>query len=546
MKALTFDICLLAPCLFTIPAGGDPSTEESRTYIPGSAVRGALVGLYTGTKHAADAQFRRLFLDGTVRVLNAYPLDKQGRRTLPTPLSWQRRKDPPSLVEGQPGEPADSASEITDFALPTAKPGTDIWKGVDAPYCTVTTKVQLVEPEFEVNLHNGREDRQRPTADGATLFQYTALAAAQRFGAAIVVADKNEALLDRLAGLLNAGTRLRMGRSQRAGYGLVEIQNVRRHPEHSDATPASSASGWFEQGAEPAELEGDGIVIVTLLSDTIVRDANGADAASLDAVVGVPYGDAYVKIGVVGGFNRTWNLPLPQAQAILAGSVFTYPASAQEAKGWRELMDKGVGERTAEGFGRIALNWQQELPTGSAGGQPHKQQTNEPDGSTGALADPSALPEADAAALRALAHRLLRTKMDAALIAAVGRLELQRGRAQNAQLSRLRTVVQRSLAGTAFADAVAENKLALLERHLKNLRQTGREQLISARVGSARFYDWLRNLAATPSGVWEVLGNQSTLELGGIVVEPTSEETIEYCLRLIDGVTRLALKKEAA
>jgi len=42
---------------------------------------------------AGNNEFRRLFLSGSTRFLNAYPRSKNGIRTLPTPLSWNSKKD---------------------------------------------------------------------------------------------------------------------------------------------------------------------------------------------------------------------------------------------------------------------------------------------------------------------------------------------------------------------------------------------------------------------------------------------------------------------
>ncbi|MCB0132978.1 MAG: hypothetical protein KDD78_19085, partial [Caldilineaceae bacterium] len=86
------DLHLLTPVLVTGPGGGDPNSEITLTYIPGSVVRGLFAGRYGGPKDAGADEFRRLFLDGSVRYLNGY-LVHDGQRTLPAPASWQMVKD---------------------------------------------------------------------------------------------------------------------------------------------------------------------------------------------------------------------------------------------------------------------------------------------------------------------------------------------------------------------------------------------------------------------------------------------------------------------
>lgn len=67
---------------------------------------------------------------------------------------------------------------------------------------------------------------------------------------------------------------------------------------------------------EPKQL------IVTLLSDTLLQDPEtGAYCTDLKAALGVEAEERFVRLHKVGGFNRKWNLPLPQAEAISAGPV---------------------------------------------------------------------------------------------------------------------------------------------------------------------------------------------------------------------------------
>ncbi|WP_054864388.1 hypothetical protein [Methanosarcina barkeri] len=67
MKALTFNIHLLEPLLVNDISGGDPNSAIGFEFIPGSVIRGALIGKYLQgkTKYSIDAEdteFRELFL----------------------------------------------------------------------------------------------------------------------------------------------------------------------------------------------------------------------------------------------------------------------------------------------------------------------------------------------------------------------------------------------------------------------------------------------------------------------------------------------------
>ncbi len=95
MKALTFKIHLIEPVLVNQLGGGDPNSAIGFEFIPGSSFRGAIIGKYLKGKQvdANDEDFQRLFLNGAVRFLNAYPLTKTNKRALPTPFSWHKDKD---------------------------------------------------------------------------------------------------------------------------------------------------------------------------------------------------------------------------------------------------------------------------------------------------------------------------------------------------------------------------------------------------------------------------------------------------------------------
>ncbi len=100
MQLITYDIELLEPLLAT-SLDGDPNSSVSYNMIPGSVLRGALIGGYGIQK--MDTETRRLFFDGTTQFLNAYPLAydeefEERHETHPLPLSLRKLKQEPSKV----------------------------------------------------------------------------------------------------------------------------------------------------------------------------------------------------------------------------------------------------------------------------------------------------------------------------------------------------------------------------------------------------------------------------------------------------------------
>jgi CRISPR-associated protein Csx10 len=520
MKALKFSITLIEPVLVMMPGAGDPNSADGLEYLPGSSLLGALAASYLQNSRvdALEQGFRHLFLSGKVKFLNAYPLSRYGERMLPTPVSWKTSSD---VAEGSvfdwsfyaPGNQQEKEAKWGEIARKN-------------PFCTLYVHLEgLPEVEFwnaaenaELAIHVFRQDRQKVTDEGSTVFRYKSLAAGISLGG-ILLSDDSQSL-DVLANLLGAQN-LRLGRSSQAGYGLVEISNI-----HLD-------ENWVEAGQ--AE---DDCLVVTLLSDALIRHPlTGAWTVDLTPLVGTQPKRAFVRPVVTGGFNRTWGLPLPQALAVGAGSVFIFPGEPglrSKLEGW---LLAGIGERTHEGFGRLALNWNtapelKMIKPGDLGSQlPLKLQ-----GESAKLA-------------RVLALRMFRRRLELKLTAAVIGLSIQ-NQPQNAQLSRLRTVVR---------EAMQRNSAAVVEIFLNGLKKTARDQYITARVANKTLLDWVQGIIADPLATlkYELKVTQAEVSsIGGVTLQIDKDKqgpaevdsyvqdlALEFTLRLLDGVLKNAVKK---
>ncbi|MFN3983739.1 MAG: hypothetical protein ACK4SA_25500, partial [Caldilinea sp.] len=310
--------------------------------------------------------FRRLFLDGGVRYLNAYPALSNGTRMLPTPSSWRIPKD-------------GDKTKITDFAALGSAESPDktqtTWTAPEGAFCALFAErdeetqairraiAQTCTPLQTISIHTARADRQKVTED-ATVFRYDALAAGQTFASAILADDPADLL--ECQRLLSQDERARLGRSQNTGYGLVQISYPPDETGEPQTAPRQNWREWQPPVADAMESDPKPTrLVVTLLSDAIVRDPlTGAETDDITAALYAPDEpsikptDAFVRTEVVGGFNRRWNLPLPQATAIGAGSVFVFDYDETLERRLERLVEQGIGERRAEGFGRIAVNWQ--------------------------------------------------------------------------------------------------------------------------------------------------------------------------------------------
>lgn len=509
MKALTFQIRTLQPVLITRPGAGEENSATSYDYIPGSVLRGLLIIRYLQKNSIADAagdsNCRRLFFDGTVVFLNAYPTHRLGGRTLPKPLSWMVGKEE-QTVDGaiihdfavEPKEDEDSLVELK---------GTFCWRTQDDED---EPKVEIFETFKYVGIHNASEDRDVKRKGDSTVYRYEAIAPGQLFSGAILSDNVND--LQILKELLEEKTEAHIGGSRSAGYGLIRFE------------PPQIKEEWreYELDAKP----GEGIVIITLLSDAILRDPQtGGFTTNLSAVLGLEHLRAFTRTRVVGGFNRKWGLPLIQAPALQAGSTFVYNASEVETSRLQQMVKEGLGERRVDGFGRIAVNWhtREELIRKiiqSASKLP-----------TVTLSEPSQL------LAKQMAERRLRKLLDRKLMEVLTTISISNQEAiSTTQLSRLRQVILRAWQECSFQSIIT---------HLNNLKKSARVQFERARVGNKRLSEWLRE-GIENGRLWQDHLQPQKEEIpsvAGIKAEITDPIRVEYTVRLLDALLQRTIKE---
>lgn len=336
--ALTFHITLETPALFSA-LEGEPNSAVSYPYIPGSTLRGMAVGAWlreNNTLILEDKTVQDLFFNGSVRWLNAYPLieDKRG---LPVPLSWFVKKYPESDEK---------------HTLSLGKPQVGKAKNPNGFFHLTNGLVKLVEPQRSIKIHVQR-DRDFGRAikrdddvegTGGTVYRYDALAAGQTFGAAVLCETPEQA--EQLKTLIEANPQAALGGARTAGYGRVKLS-------HFDV------KNW----QETPELKGtEGTLQITLLSDVLLRNDYGQPCADVPTLLSAlnmksaSVQEAYIAQDIVGGFNRKWGLPLPQTPALKKGSVLILKGMFDADK-LNALSETGIGERRAEGYGRLGFEW---------------------------------------------------------------------------------------------------------------------------------------------------------------------------------------------
>lgn len=534
MRVIEYEIELLEPVLVG-RLDEDENTASSLDYLPGSMLRGAIIGKYMreqGLKEidAGEPEKRRLFFDGTTRYLNAYPMVLE-RRSLPVPFSWYQEKG--------------KEDKAYDFSLSKSKYEKQ-WVKIPIPFCVPNDmdddddKVYFIQPEQRLCIHIARNRRKGtaykktynlPGQDMGALFRYSALAEGQCFKGAIICDDDVD--VDLFKELIQG--EMFIGKSSRAGYGRIKFGNVR----------ITCGLDWREV---PMQLESVGNKICfTLASDALIRDDQGQFSLSpIDLIktieerlgVSLELEASYLREQLSGGFNRKWGLPLPQAQAFAMGSIFVcnkLDCDFQELKNKIEKLEAtGIGIRRIDGYGRVLVNW-----LGKDEFEVEKQSATEP--------DPVFLKKGTYAhdLAKQMLNRMAQKNLDRGVIGKANKIKIKSASTNKNQLSRLRLVIREVLYSTSkeqgpdlskvrdFIDKECERKTArkfyeatLLDRQTLNIWINSQLERVD--------YDSWRNFFG------DILQNKS---IGNVEIEYPKPMRKEYLLKYIDAVIARVMRE---
>ena len=544
MKTITFHITALQPLLLT-SLQGDPNSSVSFSYIPGSVLRGALIWRYcqtSGKKLDLDnATIRRWFFDGNTRYLHAYPKIND-LRSLPMPRTLVLNKDDRLPEDDETERPSQT---IYDRSIATPENMALVsltgFMNRDQQGDLWSTNTSML-----VNIHNQRDRPRGRGVEGAgAVFRYEAIAPQQDFVAAIICDHDDDA--QQIAALIPE--RLWLGGSRSAGYGAVQISKIdiintwneilSYEAEQDEEKKADYTHAFDERSSQQ--------LTITLTSDMIIRNDHGTYSnepphQKLSQLLGVTLtlDESKTALGatLLGGFNRTWGLPLQQIPALTAGSVLTYTCDKiPSSTAIKNLETIGIGERRVEGFGRLLCNML--LPAATHILHVVEQETDEKRGLSDPSANESILSKELDLESKELAHvmarRLLIERLDHHLIelTRLNQIDSAKNLISNTQLSRLRIIARRTL-GSGHLDVV--------QQFLDTLPANAREQFTRARVGYQSLDAWIREHLTPIATDWD--GNkQLQIDIAGEQVEPDHTMKNDFNARLLMSISRMKVKE---
>lgn len=327
---------------------------ETLDFVSGSR----LLPIVTRALRALKPDIDREVFAGGLRV-SAATVEVDGEAGVPVPRCLVRPKGEPGL-----GARDESRSRVRNlfaepWSLDVPAKEQQGWIG-DAPAGTLP---RLVQVPLRASTHATIDDAsQRPTAAVGGVFTLEAIDAGVRLrgevrvrdGLARELAERDREWWRRLAGTVT------LGRSKKDDYGLAELSIGAPEPVPVRAAPNS-------RGRE---------IVLWLVSDALLFDDNLRPATGVEAVLrevssrlGVAVSvrrperaddrrrHAFARVRRTESWQTRWNLPRPSLVGIAGGSVFALVAERDLTAAELEKLEiEGIGERRAEGFGRVRVN----------------------------------------------------------------------------------------------------------------------------------------------------------------------------------------------
>lgn len=310
------------------------NSEDTMEYIPGTAIRGAYICKYICNKKIDDINqgiHREKLLNGGIKFLNAYPKFGENR-SIPLPKAYFAAKEQLKSLSGEI-----PLSLGLDVKL---DPGYEKVRECEFVGYDEKRYFKIRIPKTS-NLHLNKIDN--------ILFRYESIKEGQVFQGIIKV--ENDEYIDEIIELFENKI-VYLGGSKGSGYGKCKLKNfkvVETNPEDYYFNKKRS----FKKN-----------IYLIAMSDIIFRNEVGEYKTFISDdyiskqlnLKDVKLQDSSIEVKSITSFNNKWNCFTPNIKAIKSGSVFKYEINGDLDIGLiSEFMDKGIGERKLDGFGRFII-----------------------------------------------------------------------------------------------------------------------------------------------------------------------------------------------
>lgn len=322
-------------------------TEKSCDYIPGSTIRGALIGRMIYKNLFTEETKKKILLH--MFCFNAYPA---GEDRIFFPVPFHLRVDKHELREKRTNQ--DSTIKMSD-----AMEGVKENKAKNAlPYsfiCTAGDKEESkgLNVRKEYRLHNSTV-KNADKKERENIFRYEAMCSGQSFWGIVGYEDCLEEIINEL---FKEELPVYLGGSKGSGYGKSSIYSE------------SEATVGFEVVKNKFEIKNstertDRTITVTCLSDCIFRNRAGQPVNYIpEEIIGseAKLEASCIQSGLTEGYNTKWNARYPKETTLKAGSAFRYSfseeISTEKIRSIKEKLEQKLwGSRTQDGYGWLGAD----------------------------------------------------------------------------------------------------------------------------------------------------------------------------------------------
>lgn len=349
------------PVILTDPNRSDRNSNETYGFIPGAALRGAVIESLSAQDSEWFKTHKAVLLGDGVRFLDTVPVPDPSYPPLPSIRGFYEDKGETVLESVVLNGAFDAGAGLKRAKLGTfcAPKGETLryWSAGSSGFTRIQRK------------RDGKKQE---------IFQVRALDAGQDFEGYILLNDP--ALGPKLTQAL--GKTLWLGADRYAGFGKCEITLL-----ELAARPAWLDAYGYQDGERPGEE-----LYLLAVSPLTMRSDNGEPCGLDETQLGQKLGVESVEVRCCatavlqsGGYNRVWQCRAPSVRFYDRGSLFCLRCSSAPAlEALRRIQAKGLGIRRAEGFGQVMF-----LPPALIEGLKKKCEL-EPKSSTGHTLSPQA------------------------------------------------------------------------------------------------------------------------------------------------------------
>lgn len=341
-KYIVFDIKNIEPLKLGTSINQIDS-ESSKSYIQGSAIRGAVIANYMISNGLRDieAEDKKMLLKGGTEFLNCYPI-YENVRLLPFIKNLFTTKDEMKQFEFTNILNLKNKNSTKD---PLQK-----IKNIDfAKYSIKDKEIKSFNVDKISNIHINQELNEKKEDRKNKIFRYEAIKPGYTFRG-IIKCDKK--YLNKITNTLEKGL-FYIGGSKGSGYGKCEIFNIKIESKNPELNFLKEYK--FENIKE---------LYFIATSDIILRDLNGTYLSypkeefirnNLD-LEDVKLEEAYIETGIFTSFNNKWGYRTTLVNGIKSGSIVKYSIKGNiTVDKIEKFIDKAIGKRIQEGFGRFIL-----------------------------------------------------------------------------------------------------------------------------------------------------------------------------------------------